>query len=127
MSEDWDAIAAEVGGAIETVGSAAYILRRGEASGDSFNPTSGVDVEHACYVSYAKWSDNRVDGTMIRATDQKILVSASGLSIVPAVGDRFWDGVSMNGADRVTGAIVEPLPRIAPAGVAVMYTLNVRF
>lgn len=127
MSENWAGIAAEVGEGIASVGSTAVIMRRGAEGGDSFNPTPGTDTDHPCTVVYSKWSSNRIDGTMIRATDQKVLVSTIGLPIVPQIGDRFWDGVTMDGAERVTGTIVEPLPRISPAGVDVMYTLNVRY
>lgn len=127
MSEDWAGIAAEVGEAVLSIGTSAAIIRKGQSGGDSFNPTPGAETEHPCSVVYSKWSSNRIDGTMVRATDQKVLLSTVGLSIVPEIGDRLWDGVSMNGAEKVTGAIVEPLPRISPAGVDVMYTLNVRY
>lgn len=127
MSEDWAAVAAEVSEGLAEVGVTGYILRRGAEGGETFNPTPGTDVQHQCTVVYARWATNLIDGTMIRATDQKILVSTAGLSIVPQVGDRFWDGVSMNGAEKVTGAVVPPLPKVSPARIDVLYTLNVRY
>lgn len=123
MSENWTAIAKEVDEALASVGATAHIIRAGTPKGPAYNQTPGTPAMYPVTVVYGKWSANQIDGTLIRTDDQKVTVSAVGF--VPQVGDRFWTGEWLNG-ERLTKEIVPPLNKIAPAGEAVMYTLNVR-
>ena len=127
-------IAAEVLTGLQEAGSetgagkpvVAVIMQAGEPSGTGRNQTVGTSTDHPCTVVYSSWSGSQVDGTLVRATDQRILVAAADFDTIPKVGDKFWDGVSMNGADRVTKEIVAPLKTTSPGGVPIMYILNVR-
>jgi len=85
MSEDWAAIAAEVGDALAEVGQSAHIRRKGAATGPAYAPTYGPDTLHSCSVwpGHFKAID-RMD-TSIAATDIK--VTASALDIEPTAAD----------------------------------------
>jgi hypothetical protein len=119
MAEDWSAVAAEVAEGLAEAGTSATIIRAGEETGPAHDPTPGQPTSHPCTVVYDTWRNDQIDGTLIRQSDLKIMCSASGLSITPAPNDRF------KGVDGKECSImnVEPLQ---PAGVPVMYVLQVR-
>ncbi|WP_226780341.1 hypothetical protein [Oceaniglobus trochenteri] len=98
----------------------AVIIRAGTPTGPSYNQSPGTPSEHSCTVVYSRWDARQIDGTLIKADDQRLLVGVPDLAIVPQVGDRF------RGADGVEREIVPPLSHVSPGGGAVLYVLNVR-
>lgn len=118
MSDDWDAVAADVAEGLAEAGTAAAIVRAGASTGPAYDPIPGVDVEYPCVVVFDQWKNSEIDGTMIRRGDLKVLVGASGLSIEPGPDDRFKHGGK-------TYAIINVMP-LAPAGTVAMWELQVR-
>ena len=118
MSENWNAVAAEVLEGLIEAGTGAEIIVPGVATGDAWNPTPGQPVAHACRIVFDTWRFGEVDGTRIRSTDLKVLVGASGLSITPTAAHTLkYDGVEY--------AIIDSTP-LRPAGVTVLYTVACR-
>ncbi len=94
------------------------ILRRPTASGTAYNPTAGSPQDYACTLVVDAYSNRDVDGTRVRATDKKVLLATGALAIEPATADKLVIGGVEHTIERV-----EPL---APGGVTVMWTLQVR-
>jgi len=116
MAEDWAAIAAEVDAALAEVGVQATILRPGGTTGPEWNPTQGAPTEHPVRAMQDEWQQGEIDGTLIRMTDRKLIVSATGAA--PTTEDRITFG-----GQELAIAMVQPL---APAGDAVLYTVAAR-
>jgi len=85
MSEDWDAITAEVGDALAEVGQSAHIRRKGTATGPAYAPVYGPDTLHSFTAIVGDWTARDRDGTSIAATDIKI--TASVMDISPTAAD----------------------------------------
>ena len=118
MSENWNAVAAEVQAGLIEAGTGAEIMVPGVATGDDWNPTPGQPVAHACRIVFDTWRFGEVDGTRIRSTDLKVLVGAFGLSITPTAAHTLkYEGVEY--------AIIDSTPG-GPAGVPVLYTVACR-
>jgi len=69
-------------------------------------------------VVQSEYHQRERDGTLIQAHDRKFLVSTEGIDIVPTTEDALAVGTE-------TYQIIDVKP-LAPGGVAVMYTLQVR-
>ncbi len=127
MSEDWEAVAAEVAEAVASVDDEntplnAKIIRRGSKSGGTESqPTFDDPASHPCNATYEGWKTTEIDGKLIRQGDRKVMIAAYGLEITPEIGDKF-----LASGDSTPLTVVEPLIVLAPAGVPISYTLNVR-
>ena len=65
-----------------------------------------------------EYADATIDGTLIQRGDRKVLLSSIGVT-APIPGDRvFFAGATFN--------IVPPVKAVEPAGVVVLYELQVR-
>tara|TARA_R110002167_G_scaffold42512_13_gene129160 strand:+ start:3647 stop:4003 length:357 start_codon:yes stop_codon:yes gene_type:complete len=117
MSVDWNAVAAEVAQALAEVGTTAT-LKQVANSGTDYNPTL-TPTNHACTVVTLDWKNEEIDGTLVKSTDRKILISTDGLSVVPAIGDTLTIGSDVL-------RLVEPFKPLSPAGTVVMYETNAR-
>ena len=95
------------------------IVRAGATTGDAYAPTPGTPTDHSVTAVFSRWAARHIDGTLIRQGDRKLLIEAAGF--VPALGDVVKDA----GGTEI-GTIVEPLSRVRPAGVDVLYVANVR-
>ena len=83
------------------------------ATGAAPVTTTEQDVTAAVF----DYPQRYVDGTKILAGDRQCFLSAVGI-FEPKQGDRFaWDGQSM---------VVVAVKKLAPAGLAVLYELQVR-
>lgn len=125
--EDWDAIRNEISSALSEIGVGAFIVKKGKQTGAENRPSFVESRYHQCTVIYSKWSYHHIDGSLIRASDKKITLSSGGLDIMPALGDEFWDGIAKQDGKPVLGKIVEPLEILSPSGIALKYTLNLRY
>lgn len=63
---------------------------------------------------FINYRQDRIDGTVVRAGDRMLLVSAEGSQTVPAIGD------------RVDGCHLVDVRTFAPNGVAVAWTCQAR-
>lgn len=96
----------------------AATLKQVASSGTDYNPTL-TPTNHACTVVTLDWKNEEIDGTLIKSTDRKILISTDGLSVVPAIGDTLTIGSDVL-------LLVEPFKPLSPAGTVVMYETNAR-
>ena len=109
---------------IEEHGGAAKLVVPGATTGPAYNPTVGEPTRHDCMVAVIDYSDRQIDGTRILATDQRGLMSVGTLAVVPDPTHKLelLDG---SGNVRETLTIIR-VKRLAPAGVTVLYDLQLR-
>lgn len=99
----------------------AMTLRR--VTSDTYNPSTGMtaagtSTDYACRGLTQDYTMREIDGTNIRFGDKKVLVSASGLAILPISGD-----ILVSGSNSYSVISVNAL---APGEVAVLYTVQAR-
>jgi len=87
-------------------------------SGTAYNPTQ-TDTDHTIKAVTVDWANNEVDGTLIKATDRKIIISTEGLTVTPKIGDKITIGSDVM-------RLVEPFKPLSPAETVVMYETNAR-
>lgn len=113
MAENWAAVAAEVAGAFAEVGFAATLIEPGAETGPEYDPTPGLETEHAVTVL----ADNiqRRDGNgVVTQTVQVLTVAANG--VTPVKG---WHVVARGQRHRI-GAVYP----LAPGGVDLLFDLE---
>jgi hypothetical protein len=96
------------------------IRRSVTTGGDSWNPGSGTTVitDYPAIMVVTNYAQADINGTVIQNTDRKVLVSTSGLTIVPTTGDVLVvDGQTLS----VIG--VNPLK---PGGTLLLYEIQGR-
>lgn len=124
MAEDWAGVAADVLDAVQELeaeggtGGTAYIVRNAE-SGEPDDPVL-TPTEHVQSVVYSRFKSTEIDGKTIYQSDEKVLVPASGLSIVPTNADKFR---KTSGGDDL---VIVDVWKTSPVGVDVLYVLQVR-
>ena len=131
MSEDWNAIAAEVDEAIRSVGStdagyAATLRRLSVTGGSPFDPGSGTETitYTTLRVIESNIRERDRDGTLV-GTKRRTLTVGTGAGIVPTKADKIAVGIT---ADEVSESsaweeIAEVYP-LSPAGVDVLYEID---
>lgn len=115
MAEDWQAIAAEVAGALGDVGYGATLLRA-TWTGPDHDRQAGPDQPIPVKLMGDTLALGLVNGTTIRASDRRELMAAEGTTPTPA--DHLRIGTT-------SYAIVRCEP-FAPGGVALYYDLILR-
>lgn len=114
---DYDESVADAIELIEEFGRTAT-LKQTTNSGTAHDPTQST-AEHACTVVTLTWENKEIDGTLIKATDRKILISLDGLTVTPALGDKIVIGSE-------TLRLVAPFKPFSPASTVVFYETNAR-
>lgn len=109
---------ADADGMIAEAGQEGIIRRAGESTGDPWNPTVGEPTDHPCLIVDFDFSAMEIDGSLIRAWDRRVLVSAGSLDIEPTEVDTIVIGGQEHAIVRVS-----PL---APGGVVVLYEIQAR-
>jgi hypothetical protein len=109
-------LARDTGLLLRDFGSALTLARPGvgtydPATGKTSTPTATTFTVRGVFINY---EDKNVDGTVVRAGDRRLLVSAQGSTTAPAIGD------------RVGGLQVVDVRTIAPRGVAVAWACQMR-
>ncbi len=121
MSFDYAAIAKDADATIREFGASAT-LRRIASDSATYNPATGVATQPAtspqkCVAVVFAYPQKMIDGSLIRQGDSQAYVSTVGIT-APIVGDQLdWQGTIL------TVMNVKPL---APAGVQVLYELQLR-
>lgn len=119
MSFDYSVTAATADRLIERFGVAVTLTR---SVPGAYDPATGAPAAATVTTQSVKavvrdFPQAYIDGTFIRSGDRKVLVAALGIT-APQAGDVFpWDGQSL---------VVVESKALAPAGSAVIYTLQVR-
>lgn len=130
MSEDWNAIAAEVEDAIRSVsdvsqrnGYPVTLRIPGEATGDPWDPQPGVPVYRTLYAVEGFQEVRDAAGTLIGQTRRTLTVTADP-DAVPMKSHQVAIGVKAEDAhgDSPWVEIAEVRP-LAPAGVTVLYEI----
>lgn len=98
---------------------AGALIRAGVPTGPAYNSEPTEPTEHLCNVLYDEFTIDEIDGTLVRASDLKIIVGADKLEIEPTTFDKFKDG------DGMIYAILKVTP-LRPAGVVVLWELQCR-
>lgn len=103
---------------IARFGQAGAVRRSGAPSGDPWNPVPGEPTDHTCTLVVLDYTSMEIDGTLIRATDRKVLVAAGGLAVEPSAADRIViAGTALE--------IVRVAP-LAPGGTVVLHEIQAR-
>lgn len=105
---------------IARYGQAGFVRRTGAPTGPAYDPTPGVDVDHAARFAMLDYEDTEVDGTRVLGTDKKALLAVGSLAITPALDDKLVE------ADGTVYKIIPPLKPLSPAGTVVMYEIQCR-
>lgn len=105
---------------IERYGQLGAIRRAGEASGPSYDPEAGEDVDYPARFVIIDFGANEIDGSRILATDKKALLVPGSLTIIPTTSDHLVE------ADGTVWNIVPPVQTLRPAETTLLYTLQVR-
>lgn len=129
--EDWNAIAAEVDGAIRSIGDVSQpngypITLRfpGAMTGPSYDPVEGAATYKTlhCVEGYQEIRDQ--NGTLIGQTRHTLTVTAKP-DAVPLKSLKIAVGITAEQADEDSDWIViEEVRPLAPAGIAVLYDLD---
>lgn len=97
----------------------------------AYDPATGgvsgaTTANYSCFGLVDSFSVNEIMGAMVRSSDKKLLLSAKGLNTVPQIGDQFTlpDGVWY--IPEGSGSGYNPIQPLAPGGIAVMYTIQLR-
>ena len=88
-------------------------------AGQTYNPTTGqlsagTTQSFTIRGMFINYMDGKVDGTVIRAGDRRLLVQALGATVTPQVGD------------RVGGMDLVDVRTVAPRGAAVAWSCQAR-
>ena len=127
MSINWDEISAEVNEAIKSVASTdegfpATIRRKADNGGDPWNPTTS-----STYTTVRVLEENKrvrsVDGTYVDIIKRTLTMAATGF--VPQKADDVAVGITASQAsDESDWVVITEVRTLAPAGVAVLYELE---
>ena len=119
MSFDYARAQATAERLLASFGARGAIRRQTPGSGPSYDPGPPVLTDHPATVAVTAYTAREIDGTRIRATDKKALVSSAGLPFEPTTSDKLLDA----SGQAYTIVNVEVL---RPAETTVLYTLQVR-
>jgi hypothetical protein len=93
-------------------------LSRPTSTGPTYNPTAGAPASYPVTFVVTDFDVREIDGARIKATDKKVLLANGALAIEPATSDNLLiGGVSHS---------IEDVQPLAPGGVTVFWTLQVR-
>ena len=94
----------------------------------TYNPATGgftgaSTSTQSAYGAIFDYGTKQIDGTLIKAGDKNLLLSAFKTDGAALTAPVLGDTVSIGG---VTYTLVEPLKEVNPAGTVVMFDCNVR-
>lgn len=121
MSEDWNAVAADVAAGLAEVGAAASLVVPGAVTGESYpgagDGTQAADTLHTMTAVEVEFSRRELDGGSVQTGDVKIM------STVPAVSPDISKKLRWGGRDYQ----VMDFNRVAPNGAdVVVYEWHLR-
>jgi hypothetical protein len=110
-------LAEDVAHLLEDFGSALTLTRA--VGGGAYNPatgtiSAGTPTSYSVRGVFVNYLDERVDGTVVRMGDRRLLVSAQGSTIAPQIDD------------VVDGLKIIDVRSIAPKGVAIAWVCQAR-
>jgi hypothetical protein len=136
VSEDWASVAAEVEQAIRSIGDVSApegypaTLRKppNGAPVQPWEPPTGSPTYHTVRVMVAERELRDINGTLIGQTKRTITISGAA-GVVPSDDDRIAEGITAEqataaGDDAVAWQEIAVVRPLAPAGVAVLYEID---
>lgn len=117
MSTDYNALRDEVAAVLKDEGAPGVVRRSSSGTGKPWNPGSGSPSEYNVSVIIIDYDIREIDGSNIRRTDQKALISADTLDDLSTNDQLIFGGKIFT--------ILNPQP-LAPIGLTVMYQAQVR-
>ena len=136
MAEDWSGVAAEVDAALASIGDTSQpngypaTLRRAGAiiGGTPFEPVRGDPTYYQVIVMVSDKELRDVNGTLIGMTKRTVTISGAA-GVVPSDDDKIVLGSHLTFVDATTDEAVAwqeiaAVRELAPAGVAVLYELD---
>tara|TARA_R110002051_G_scaffold230715_1_gene292710 strand:+ start:755 stop:1123 length:369 start_codon:yes stop_codon:yes gene_type:complete len=96
------------------------VRRPGTPTGPDYDPTPGVDVDHAARFAVLDYEASEIDGSRVLATDKKVILAVGSLTITPALDDKLVE------ADGTVYRIIPPLKPLSPAGTVVLFEIQCR-
>lgn len=88
---------------------------------------ASTTTDYSCFGLIEEYKDSMVAMSLVKQGDKKILLSAKNLAVAPQVGDQI---VGMSDGTYYIPPEGEgskqPVQTLAPGGIAVMYTIQVR-
>lgn len=120
MSALSDALAASSAELIDDIGASVTFRRVSESSYNSATgtTTSGANQDETVRALFLQYREAEIDGQLIQRGDRRAIVSASGLTKTPAVGDVF-----VGKGDTVRVISVQ---KIEASGDGLVYACQVR-
>lgn len=103
---------------IERFGQLGAVRRPGTPTGPSYDPTPGTPTDDPARFVITAYMAREVDGTRVLSSDVKVLMAPGGLLNDPTTNDKVIAGS--------TEYMIVDVSTLAPAGVAVLYTLQCR-
>lgn len=126
MSEDWQAVRAEVADAIASIEDVAEpakakvtLIQAGPQYGNDYDPIEGAKAMHTVNALISMFEAKEIDGTLIQTDDVKITIPADGLSVEPSTAD------TIEADGPVKYEIMDVMP-LKPAGIVLMWALQCR-
>jgi hypothetical protein len=94
----------------------------------TYNPATGAMTgtttsTQTAYGAIFDYGAKQIDGTLIKAGDKQVLISAFKSDGSALTAPVLGDTVTIGG---VTYTLVEPLKTVGPAGITVIYEANIR-
>lgn len=114
---------------IEKYGMALTLVRVTEGA---YDPSTGKNAASTtasypdCFGLIDKFTASERSNPQIRNSDIKLLLSAKGLTITPQIGDQFTMPDGTWYIPEGDGATYNPVEPLAPGGIPVMYTIQLR-
>lgn len=103
---------------IARFGQSAAIRRTTVDMSDPLEPGDPVTTDHACTAVVTDYTMQERAGTLIKATDRKIIVSTAGVTITPKISDKLVVG------DEVYSLVtIDPLN---PGGTLLLWQMQAR-
>jgi hypothetical protein len=122
MSEtfDYDEMALIASQQIAYYGQPATLRVPGTATGaDPWNPTPGTATDVPCTVVVTDYRASERDGTIVRVTDRRALISVAGLAVEPGLASQLV----LQTGEVFAVVAVSPL---SPGGTPLLYDMQVR-
>jgi hypothetical protein len=93
----------------------------------TYNPATGgvanTTTMQEGYGAVIDWDARQIDGTLILATDKRLLLSALNAAGATLTAPALGDTVTIGG---VVYTLVAPLKTVSPGGTSVLYDCNLR-
>ena len=118
MAFDYSRPLATANRLIERYGQLGAVRSTGEPTGPEYDPTPGADIDYPARFVIVAFDAKEIDGTRVLSSDVKVLMAPGDLLNPPTTNDRL---IAADGEYAIVNVTT-----LAPADIAVLYTLQCR-